>query len=318
MIEAQQNRSQNHLFVINPTAGSGLSFDKNREILRIARSFPSSDVVYTKAPQHATEIAHRALEQDVEVIVAAGGDGTVNDVIQATADTPLKVGILATGFFNVFAREVGIPKNLEKASEIILEGKTEQIDLGEVNGTFFLLAADFGMDADKYLRFHKPGMARKHSGAYTFAQTFAWAALTGLGYFGHNLQISHDGETTNRNVLLGAITNTTDYGKLPLNRNTVLNDGRLELTYFTGKWAPQIFPQFAGALVGLNNTPGLVRDTLQGEITMKTELNDSIGLTLDGNPMGYVDTIHAKVHPLAQRMIIPSHTPRKLFRDQIS
>jgi diacylglycerol kinase family enzyme len=314
MVEEAPQASKNYLFIINPTAGSGLSYEKRQEVLEIARSLPSSDVKDTKYPSHATEIAADAIRDGVDTLFVVGGDGTTNEVLQMTANTPIEIGTIPTGFFNVFAREVGIPKDIPRAGKVLLEGKVKDIDVGEINDTYFLLAADFGMDAEKYMKFHAPGTARRNSGATTFAKTFAWCAITGLGYTGHRLNITNGDKNIDENVLIGAITNTTNYGVLPLNESTVLDDGKLELTYFTGQWAPQIFPQFAGVAMKRDQIPWLKRDTLSGSLTIHTELNDEVGITVDGNPLGKFNTLKASVHPSAQKMLVPQSAPSRLFQ----
>lgn len=103
------------------------------------------------ATQHAgnaREIAARFAERGASVVIAAGGDGTLNEVVQGLAGSESVLGVLPAGTMNVFAREMGIPyDSLEKALEIIDHGLIREVDLFEANGSPFVQMAGVGFDA---------------------------------------------------------------------------------------------------------------------------------------------------------------------------
>ncbi len=85
----------------------------------------------------------------MEVIIAAGGDGTLNEVVNGIGNAPVRLGILPIGTMNVFATELGIPHgNLERAWSIIEQGKVVAVDLPQANGTHFIQLAGVGLDAE--------------------------------------------------------------------------------------------------------------------------------------------------------------------------
>lgn len=84
----------------------------------------------------------------VDMVVLAGGDGTLNSAAAALAETGLPLGILPTGTANDLARTLGIPPDLERAAEIVATGHTQKIDLGEVNGKPFFNAASIGLSVE--------------------------------------------------------------------------------------------------------------------------------------------------------------------------
>jgi len=98
--------------------------------------------------QEATLLARQAAEAGAHKIVAAGGDGTLNAVANGIIhfDTVL-LGLLPVGTMNVFAREIGLPTNLAKCWEVILNGRTRKVDVGFANGRAFLTNAGVGLDA---------------------------------------------------------------------------------------------------------------------------------------------------------------------------
>jgi diacylglycerol kinase (ATP) len=96
----------------------------------------------------AEDLAAQAVEQGFQIVVAAGGDGTVNSVINGIADADVNFGILPLGTMNVFASELGLPTNqIRKCWEIIRRGHSRLIDLGLANDRYFLQMAGVGLDA---------------------------------------------------------------------------------------------------------------------------------------------------------------------------
>lgn len=102
----------------------------------------------TRSGEEAGQLARKFANDGEPVVIAAGGDGTLNAVVSGLAGSQTALGVLPTGTMNVFARELGIPfDHLERAFEVILEGRVLEVDLFEVNGTPFVQMAGFGFDA---------------------------------------------------------------------------------------------------------------------------------------------------------------------------
>lgn len=96
----------------------------------------------------ARELAARFAAEGEPVVIAAGGDGTINEVVRGLTGTESVLGILPAGTMNVFAREMSIPFNsLAQAFHVIEEGNIKEIDLFEANGSPFLQMAGVGFDA---------------------------------------------------------------------------------------------------------------------------------------------------------------------------
>jgi len=111
------------------------------------------DLRPTTAPHDATEIAARAARNGSSEIIVAGGDGTINEVIQGVAGTKARLGIIPRGTANVLARELGLPLDEQEAAVIAARGKSRRIHLGlaidETNNVsrHFALMAGIGLDA---------------------------------------------------------------------------------------------------------------------------------------------------------------------------
>ncbi len=101
----------------------------------------------TVGPGDAEAQAERAVEQGYETIIAAGGDGTINEVVNGLDGAPVTLGLLPIGTVNVFAMELGIPFDLIKAWQVIRMGKTRTIDIASANDHRFVQLAGVGLDA---------------------------------------------------------------------------------------------------------------------------------------------------------------------------
>lgn len=108
----------------------------------------SVDVQLTAAPGHATALARTAVDQGADVVVAMGGDGTVNEVARALIGTSVALGIVPCGSGDGLARGLGLPIDRRAALEVALTGGTTHIDVGFANNQPFLNVAGVGFDAE--------------------------------------------------------------------------------------------------------------------------------------------------------------------------
>ena len=131
--------------ILNPAARSERAAALNRRIEEL--SMGSAVVRLTSGPGDARALAEWAVAERFEQVVAAGGDGTVNEVVNGIAGSAATLGILPIGTMNVFATELGLPKSLEDCWKVIEAGVTREIDLPEANGHAFVQVAGVGLDA---------------------------------------------------------------------------------------------------------------------------------------------------------------------------
>ena len=102
----------------------------------------------TGGPDDARALAARAVEQGYKVVVAAGGDGTINEVVNGLAGSDVTLGLLPLGTMNVFAAEMGVPSNrIKRCWEIIEAGHVREVDLASANTRWFVQLAGVGFDA---------------------------------------------------------------------------------------------------------------------------------------------------------------------------
>ena len=170
------------LLVVNPAATT--STPRSREVLKRAlASEMKVEVAETSHRGHAAALAVRAMREGLDVVVALGGDGTVNEVVNGLltdgpkADLPA-LAVVPGGSTNVFVRSVGLPPDPFDATGAILEalraGRSRRIGLGLADDRYFTFNAGLGFDAEVVHRIEK----RRRAGEQTSHARFVRAALT--------------------------------------------------------------------------------------------------------------------------------------------
>jgi diacylglycerol kinase family enzyme len=210
--------------VRNPRSGSA------PEASELARAARASQVPVTVAdvPEGAASTPWlRRMAADFDVVVAAGGDGTVSAVAAAVASAGKTLAVIPTGTLNHFARDVGIPIDLDKAAAVIAAGHERTVDLGVVNEHLFINNVSFG----NYPRMvHEREALERDGRAHTLATTIAiartWWHLRKLAVV---LTID-DGKTVIRRSPFIVVGNGSyTLSGLALGRRDEISDGRLSL-----------------------------------------------------------------------------------------
>jgi len=131
--------------IFNPAARG----EKARSLEEKVRSLTGPDTpLFTSRPGETAALARQLAQEGHSTIVAAGGDGTINEVINGIAGLDISLGILPTGTMNILACELGLPTTqLEQCWEIIQSGFTRSIDLAMANDQYFVQLAGIGLDA---------------------------------------------------------------------------------------------------------------------------------------------------------------------------
>lgn len=135
--------------VYNPN--SGRPRERQAEVDRFAHLLRQADrevyVAPTQHPEHATDLARAAVARGCDLIIAHGGDGTMNEVLQAVAGTRATLGFWPGGTANVLAAELKFPGGADEVVARILEGEVRRVTVGRANERYFLLMAGIGLDA---------------------------------------------------------------------------------------------------------------------------------------------------------------------------
>ena len=180
--------------VVIVNAGAGTGHDAEAaESLRalLARAGLDAELVLADGGPAMIEAARRALEEGVRLVAAGGGDGTINAVASVLVDSSVPFGVLPMGTLNHFAKDLGIPLELEAAVRNLAEGHPFAVDVGEVNGRIFLNNSGLGLYPD-LVHDREKQQRRLGRGKWLAA---LWAALSALRRYPFlSMRLKVDGE----------------------------------------------------------------------------------------------------------------------------
>jgi YegS/Rv2252/BmrU family lipid kinase len=262
--------------IANPAARRGntqLIISRTLELL--AKRGVSYDLELTAGPKEAGMIA-RAACRDHDVIIAIGGDGTVNEVVQGMvfSDTPL--GIIPGGTGNDFIRSLHIPNRLEQAVDIVLAGQTRRIDVGKINDTYFVNNTGFGFDAAVNITTNS--MSSSTGGLSLYLRALART----LGkYRPVQLTISMNGRTSDQETFLLSIGNgTTCGGGFRLTPHAKLDDRLLDVTLIRPLPLASLLWHFPKVFLGTIDRVSYASLARTSELTIRS--NGPVPIHVDG------------------------------------
>src|SRR5580765_4312923 len=132
--------------IVNNGAGS-VGSDSQSDLIREAFADAGIDArIFTVEPDNDLEkLAAEAVQSDVECIVAAGGDGTISGIANHLIGTQKTLGVLPFGTLNHFSKDLQIPQDLVEAIRVVADGIVREVDVGEVNGHYFINNSSIGL-----------------------------------------------------------------------------------------------------------------------------------------------------------------------------
>jgi diacylglycerol kinase (ATP) len=211
-------------FIFNPRSGRN---HRDPSLLARCRAFIAEHdldaaIAVTGHPRHATELAQRALDEGCGLVVAVGGDGTMNEVAQALVHTDAALGLIPCGSGNGLGRHLGVPGPGRGAFRTLLHGRIRKIDTGLANGLPFFNAMGVGFDAEISFRFNH--LTRRGLPAYV---------RTALGvYFSFKPEpfVIRNGSSLSTRAFLVTVANSDQYGNdAVIAPGALVDDGRLDL-----------------------------------------------------------------------------------------
>lgn len=239
------------LILINPHSGRA---KKDLHLGQLLRAFEKEtqpfSLAFSQQPGDLERIT-RECGKEVDILFVAGGDGSVNEVLNGLMQLPAEqrptLGILPTGSTCDYARTIGIPKNIQAAVSQLLQGTTLPVDVGQFQNRFFTYVASFGAFSD--ISYETPARLKHKLGHLAYLLK----GLQGLPNLdSHAVTIEMDGQIIEGNFLFGAVTNTRSIGGLIRfqAQDVSLRDGAFELLLLRDPRTPLLRP---AALIGMLN-----------------------------------------------------------------
>jgi len=288
-----------YYFIVNPAAGMGKKLSFVSEINDFCREKNLKyKVVMTHQPKEAIEMARQAAKE-YEVVVAVGGDGTVNEVVNGIVETKAVLGIMPIGSGNDFSKQMGLTYNLKKDLEILLAGQTKTIDLGLVNDQrYFINGLGIGFDGEVAYRVRDFFKYAKGLAGYMLSVFRTMAT-----YKFHRVRFYVDGEKLkDKKILLIATCNGTTYGGgFKVAPSAKVDDGMFTVC-FVGKmgkfYAMRNIPKI---LQGTHTTLPEVSIYTGKDVTIKADKN--LFSQLDGEILPPQKEFHIEIIPKKIKVI---------------
>lgn len=226
MTGAIRQPEERALAIVNPVAGNGSGA---RLASRIAAEFRAQgmrvDVVQTPAPDEAARLAREGAADGYGVIIAAGGDGTANEIANGISGSGAALALYPLGSGNDFARALGYPRKRRDIPRFVREAQRRTIDLGEINGRVFVNSAGVGIDGHVAQRI----AATSRVAGKTFG--YFVGSLVGIAtYRPEPMRVLVDGELHSGRFLTVVAANGTHFGSgMHVAPEASLDDGQLDV-----------------------------------------------------------------------------------------
>ena len=236
------NSKKKILFIINPISGTG----KQKKVEKLIEKYLDLNlfefnITYTQYAKHAIEISEKAASS-YDIIVAVGGDGSVNEIAKALINTNVNLAIIPTGSGNGLARHLKIPMEIKAAILKINQLNIKRIDTVKINDYHFLGTAGTGFDAHigwKFAEATKRGF-------------WSYMKITIKEYFNYpekNFTLNIDGKEFNKQAFLITFANSNQYGNnVYISPTSIIDDGYLKIVilnkfplYYVFDFAYRIF-----------------------------------------------------------------------------
>jgi YegS/Rv2252/BmrU family lipid kinase len=291
--------------VINPLSGRGRHDDQVHADASLARSVLAAHGIDaairpTTAAGDAHRFARQALAEDIGLVVAWGGDGTINEVASALMHSPATLAIVPAGSGNGLAGDLRIPFDPRAALEVAATGQALTIDAGQVDGHSFFNIAGIGIDAVIAARFAERGLRRRGPLAYL---SLSMGEL--MRYRSKTYRLTIDGEVLERPVMLLALANGRQYGnRVLIAPGARLDDGLLEVVVVQPMSIATVAAKLPSLFRGtLCEGPGI---TMRAAREIQVEAPGEIPFHVDGEPRLGADRVIVRTLPAALKVRGPN------------
>ncbi len=290
----------NTAFVVNPAAGGGYAGRVWPQLAaRLDNSGQPFHAYFTNAQGTGAALAARAVREGAELVVAIGGDGTLREVVNGIDLDKTLFGIIPLGTGNGFRRSCGIPGNWEQALQGLAEWAPRKIDVGQVNGSYFLNVVGIGFDAavaemaaDKYSKIK--GYGKYLAAFFEELMTFDYFCAT-VESPGLKLKEEH--------ALLALVANGSYYGgSFSIAPQASIDDGKLDLLVARKRNNPETTLLAVKVLAGTHIEDSGVL-THRGS-TFEINADHQVPVHIDGEVIGSLPA-NIAILPAALQIIAP-------------
>ena len=287
--------------ILNPIAG-GASARQIRARAEVAAravgGAPGGEVFVTERKGHAHELARGAAARGATLVVAWGGDGTVNEVGSALAFGSTPMGIVPAGSGNGLARSLGVARQPERALADALAATPRPIDACELGGRLFFSIAGLGFDAHVAACFDRDSRRRRGLATYVRISTREM-----LRYRPGLYRMDATGDAGPRRLFLVTFANAGQFGNgVCIAPNARVDDGLMDLVVFEERSRMATCLAIPRLLAGrIARVPGIAMRQVNRAIV---ESDEPMRFHVDGEPVDGGTRLEARIHPGALRMAV--------------
>ena len=289
------------VLILNPVAGRWRPAGIEERIDRALRKHGiSCEILRTEKAGDASSLARRAAGEGCELVIAAGGDGTVNEVANGLVGTNATLGILPLGTVNVLARDIGNPLDPKKAIKTLAGGITKNIDLGCANGRYFTIMAGCGFDAEVVANVLQPIKDLIGGSAYVLKSLETLAK-----YLATDVVLKMPDETYSTKAFLIVIANVSTYSyNMKITPHASHDNGLLDICVFERPIMDRIgfMHQLADVFVNRHLYHRAVQYFRTTKVTVKSD--PEIMVQLDGDSFG-TTPVEISIIPRILPVIVP-------------
>jgi diacylglycerol kinase (ATP) len=306
------------LLIYNPTAGSfpsGLLAERVVDVLQ--HHSWRVDLVQSTSGEHITDLARQAAQNHLDAVFIAGGDGSVHLAMNGLVGTQTALGVLPAGTSNVLAQELGLTtfrlfrgQDLEQNAELLAQGDTYLADVGNFNGSHFLLWAGIGLDGFIVHRIEPREPWEKQFSVMYYASKAVW----NIHYWnGMHLKARVGDTEIDGQYLMALMSNVRLYagGLTELSPNACLDDGVMDLWLIEGETPVEAYQQAIVIMSGRHLNSEQIRCIPFSHLTIESE--KPMYTQLDAEPYHGHNHIEVNVHPRSLRVIVPKKMDKPLF-----
>lgn len=267
-------------------------------------------VLHTTLEDGGQEMAKRAAQDGAELVIAAGGDGTIHAAANGLVGTQSTLGIIPTGTMNNVARSLSIPDTIPAACVAIANGETRAIDMGKINDRTFLEVAGVGLEA----KLAPAGEAIKHPELFSIIHGIVSGLKAFFDFKAANIKIAADGgKHRSYHALQVTICNTPFYGlHLQMAPDILMDDGLLDVVIYRNVGKFEYLRHALSLLLGRRPERPKIKYLRVRSLHVTTDARMEVHI--DGEPGGYTPA-HVTVLPAALRIRVPGKDAPGLQED---
>lgn len=288
------------VFLVNPNSGvnhsrKALLKDYAAQVLDAEKY--TWEIIFSKSAGHLFELSKSAAENGADIIVAVGGDGTVNQVAKGMFGSSAVLGLVPAGSGNGLAHHLNIPVDIPASLEVINKAEEKIIDTCSVNGELFVSIAGVGFDALVAKKFAETKRRGFLSYLNIVTNEYTW-------YRPRKYKLNIDGKIYKREALFVSFANTNQFGyNTIISPDASIEDGLIDVCIM--KKVPLLLaPGIIGLLLTRKiDSSGYVEIIRAKEVSFTRRKNRPVNI--DGEPVKLTPELTVKVNPASLRVLVP-------------